>query len=152
MNFKTFLTVDDIGQIDIFLPPVLMAIPPVITVKLTKGSSSVQNNGKTVLLAGDEKNFQCIPSVISYTLPPYMQPGSLELEEIILDSSHYSECASEEGKKLLVASTALFTAKFKINTKAAIPPTPVSPAQPDPSVSYIGKGKFVPAGINFHEN
>ncbi|APJ04476.1 hypothetical protein [Silvanigrella aquatica] len=152
MISKTFLAVDDVGIINIFLDPTLIAIPPVITIKFKKGTSSAKNNGKAVLLEGDEKNFECIPPTIVYTAPPFIQPGTLELEEIILDSSHYSDYATDNNKKLLIAGSAPFTAKFKVKTKAAIPPIPPKPDPTfDPRPVYIGKGNCIPAGINFHE-
>jgi len=82
----------------------------------------------------------------SYISPPNVTPGTgtLSIQSLAVNQKA-TRVKSREKAVLLKGST--FTAEFQVILPAQIPPTPVSPAIPDPIPVYIGTGFFTTTNI-----
>jgi hypothetical protein len=126
------------GDKAIFNPNFAEAIVVVRPGSLT-GTGRATINKKTICVVGDEKKVT-VPDC-PYTSPPFVTPGVGILSIQSLASNQKAQKVKSIGKAVLLKGTA-FIARFKVITPAEIPPTPVSPPEPDPMRFYPGTGYF----------
>ena len=131
---------DDMAQFD---PPVGSAIVVPVPAKI-KGTSKARHGQKEVCLEGDESSVKV--ENCPYIAPPYTVPGMGTFLIDSLDSDQIAKKTEFNGKKVLLKGSS-FKAKFKVETKAMLPP-PVS--TPDPMSEYSGgTGKFITKNTNW---
>lgn len=118
--------------------PITLLPPLPRTVIQASGKTTI--NGKKVCVEGDEKKVEIS---CSYTMPPFIIPGSGTLKIKNLGPNQLTQKA-KSGNKGLILKGKLFTAIFEIESPAKQPP----PANtPDPMPLYIGQGKFIQSNI-----
>ncbi len=127
------------GDIVNFLPPFGAAIVTVIPGTL-KGSGASTTNGKKICIDGDEKKVS-VPGCM-YISGPHSIPGVGTLKISALAANQKAKKTYSAGKLVLLKG-AMFTAEFEVQAPANIPPTAVTPPQPDPVKKYSGQGMFV---------
>lgn len=114
--------------------PILLLPPfPTITIK-ANGKTTI--NGKKICIAGDEKKIELS---CSYTMPPFMIPGSGKLKIQSLGPEQLTQ-KTKSGTKSLILKGKLFTAIFQVEFPAK-QPAPVN--TPDPMPFYMVKGEFI---------
>ncbi|UII24679.1 hypothetical protein LVD15_15295 [Fulvivirga maritima] len=100
----------------------------------TSGKTTVR--GKKVGLKGDEKKLQ-VPNCI-YSAGAFVNgQGTLTIKKL---ASNQLTNSTKSGQKPMILQGGLFEAEFKVDVKAV----DVNMVQ-DPSASYAGFGKFIPA-------
>ncbi|WP_130734448.1 hypothetical protein [Flavobacterium sp. J27] len=113
----------------------IMLLPPLpITVIKATGETTI--NGKKVCVEGDEKKVEIS---CSYTVSPYIMPGSGKLKIQSLSPEQLTKKA-KSGAKSLILKGKLFTAIFEVETPAKQPPPTNAP---DPLPLYMVKGEFI---------
>ena len=132
------------GDSVIFNPTFGKAIVVVRPDIFLTGTGRATVNKKTICIDGDEKKV-LVPGC-SYISPPNVTPGTgtLSIQSLAVNQKA-TRVKSREKAVLLKGST--FTAEFQVILPAQIPPTPVSPAIPDPIPVYIGTGFFTTTNI-----
>lgn len=103
------------------------------------GTGRATVNKNEICVVGDEK--KVIVPDCSYTSPPFVTPGVGILSIQSLATNQKARKVKSIRKAVLLKGTA-FVARFKVIVPAQIPPTPVSPAIPDPMRFYPGTGYF----------
>ncbi|MBT3388016.1 MAG: hypothetical protein HN417_08790 [Desulfobacula sp.] len=131
---------DDMVQFD---PAAGNAIVVPVPAKI-KGTSKAKHGKKKVCLEGDESSVKAENCV--YIAPPYTIPGMGSFLIDSLESDQLSEKTKFNGKKVILKGKS-FKAKFKVETKAMLPP-PIS--TPDQMSEYSGgTGKFITKNTNW---
>ena len=131
------------GDSVIFNPTFGKAIVVVRPDIFLTGTGEATVNKKTICIDGDEQ--EEVPGC-PYTSPPFVTPGTGTLSiQSLAPNQKATRVKSREKAVLLKGST--FTAEFQVILPAQIPPTPVSPAIPDPIPVYIGTGFFTTTNI-----
>lgn len=126
------------GDRAIFNPTFAKAIVAVRPGFLT-GTGRATVNNKKICIYGDEK--KVIVPGCSYTSPPHITPGTGILSIQSLSINQKARKVKSIRKAVLLKGTT-FIAKFQVILPAQIPPTPVTPAIPDPIRFYPGTGFF----------
>ncbi|MBN3925384.1 hypothetical protein [Nostoc sp. NMS4] len=126
------------GDQAMFNPTFAKAIV-VVRPGVLSGTSKATVNKKKICVVGDEKKVM-VPGC-SYTSPPFLTPGIGILSIQSLAINQRARKVKSIRKAVLLKGTA-FVARFKVIMPAEIPPTPVSPAIPDPMRFYPGTGYF----------
>lgn len=102
-----------------------------------RGSGPATVNGTNMCIEGDEQSVKV--SGCTYVAPPYVIPGIGTLKIESLSSIHIAK-KTRSGTTPVILKGGQFDASFEIQSAAQ---QPGSPPIPDPTVKYLGKGKFV---------
>ncbi|NHN24074.1 hypothetical protein FIA58_000155 [Flavobacterium jejuense] len=113
----------------------IMLLPP-LPVTAIKATGETTINGKKVCIEGDEKKVEIS---CSYTVPPFMIPGSGKLKIQSLSPEQLTK-KTKSGTKSLILKGKLFIAIFEVESPAKQPPPTNAP---DPLPFYIVKGEFI---------
>ncbi|MBN3907905.1 MAG: hypothetical protein HWQ35_15495 [Nostoc sp. NMS1] len=113
----------------------IVAVRPFIL----KGTGIPTVNKKNICVVGDEK--KVIVPGCSYISPPNITPGTGTLSIQSLAINQKARKVKSTRKATLLKGTT-FIARFQVIVPAQIPPTPVTPAIPDPIPFYPGTGYF----------
>lgn len=130
------------GDIAEFLPGFGAAIVSVRSGTIT-GSGPATLQKKNICVDGDEDSVS-VPGC-SYMAPPFVIPGSGTLEIAALSGDQIATKDKSGGKAILLQGSQ-FTARFKIDAPAMMPP-PI--AVPDPTPEYSGTGMFTTTNSKF---
>jgi hypothetical protein len=109
---------------------------------IINGSSNCSDTMRTVCVEGDEKNIVFAPC--GYMTPAYPIPGMVLCKITKLHSSHISEIATDDGKKILYVGSGSFETEYQVIAPAQ-QPTPTGPI-PDTKPKYTGTGSFTETG------
>jgi hypothetical protein len=131
------------GDQVVFLPnfgqAIITPIPGVMSSSATKTNVTM----KPVCLEGDEK--KVVVSGVAYISGSFVTPGTGTLTIQQLGGDQKSMKTKIEGKAPILKGT-MFTAKFQVMSPA-MQPNPPAPPVPDPVVTYMGQGMFVPTDM-----
>ena len=114
-------------------PIMLLPSFPITVIKAT-GETTIK--GKKVCVDGDEKKVEI---TCSYTVPPFMIPGSGKLKIQSLSPEQLAR-KSKSGAKSLILKGKLFTAIFEVDSPDKQPPQTNTP---DHLLLYIVKVEFI---------
>lgn len=128
------ITGDQAMFIPIFGKAIVVVRPGTLT-----GTGKATVNKKIICIDGDEK--KVIVPGCPYTSPPFVTPGTGTLSIQSLAINQKARKVKSTRKAVLLKGTT-FIARFQVIVPAQIPPTPVTPAIPDPIPLYSGTGYF----------
>ena len=113
----------------------IMLLPP-LPVTAIKATGETTINGKKVCIEGDEKK---VALSCSYTVPPFMIPGSGKLKIQSLSPEQLTK-KTKSGAKSIILRGKLFIGVFEVESPAKQPPPTNAP---DPMPLHRVKGEFI---------
>ena len=131
------------GDQVIFLPNFGQAIVTPIPGVIVSSATKTMVTKKPVCLEGDEKKV-VVPGV-AYISGSFVTPGTGTLTIDKLQADQLSKQTKIEGKAPILKGI-MFVAKFQVMAPA-MQPNPPAPPVPDPVVTYMGQGMFVPTDM-----
>jgi hypothetical protein len=140
---EQFILVD--GDTVMFLPVFGLAIVTVMPGRITaSGGATDLIQGRRACVEGDERSVVvpgCVYFSGAHSIPGV---GTLKIDRLAPDQ--LAQNTRFGGKRALLVGTAMFTARFEVQSAAQMPAPPAGNI-PDPMPFYSGQGRFITSNV-----